>query len=113
MGKGRRRFSTRKRKTLKVRVQLDMLKPFLVSFPLEQYLDAPAPSREVLQRRINRMDRLPDGWSSVTDEANHVTTLFKVQCTQLHHAAEVKFSVVIGDDLTWALAVECPLTLIQ
>ena len=103
MGKRRRKFSTRKRKTLKVRIPLDMLKPFLVSFPLEQYLDAPAPSREVLQTRISRMDRLPDGWSSVSDEANHVTTLFKVQCTQLHHAAEVKFSVVIGDDLTWTL----------
>ena len=74
-----------------------MLKPFLVSLPLEQYLDAPALSREVLQRRISRMDKLSDGVS------NDVTTLFKVQCTQLHHAAEVKFLVVIGDDLTWTL----------
>ena len=103
MGKGRMRFSTRKRKTLKVHVQPDMLEPFLVSLPLERYLDAPASSREALQRRISRMDKLPDGWSSVSDEANHVTTLFKVQCTQQHHAAEVKFSVVIGEDLTWTL----------
>ena len=100
MGKGRRRFSTRKRKTLKVRVQLDILKPFSVSLPLERYLDAPAPSREVLQRRISRMDKLPDGRS---DEENHVATLFKLQYNKLHHAAEVKFSIVIADDLSWTL----------
>ena len=103
MGKGRRRFSTRKRKTLKVRVQLDILKPFSVSLPLERYLDAPAPSREVLQRRISRMDKLPDGWFTRSDEENHVTTLFKLQYNKLHHAAEVKFSIVIADDLSWTL----------
>ena len=103
MGKGRMRFRPKKRKSLKVRIQLDILKPFMVSLPVERYLDAPAPNREVLQRRISRMDKLPNGWSSVADAENHVTTLYKLQCTQLHHAAEIKFSIVIGDDLTWTL----------
>ena len=65
MGKGRRKFDLRKNYelTMKVKVPLSLLKPFVVSIPLASYINAPATSGQALVARLVATKQLPSGWS--------------------------------------------------
>ena len=104
MGKGRRKLVRRKNYelSLKVRVPLELLKPFTVSLPLMSYVNAPLVSGEPLSKRLLATKQLPPGWS-VASESSRCTTLYKVKCTSPEQVAFVNFSFVIHDDLTWTL----------
>ena len=104
MGKGRRKFDRRKNYelSLKVKLPLDLLKPFMVSLPLTSYTNAPAPSGQALRKRLLATNQLPVGWS-VASDSGPCTTLYKVQCIHPQHTAMVTYSVVINNDLTWTL----------
>ena len=99
MGKRRRKFDLGKNYelTLKVKVPLNLLKPFVVSIPLASYVNAPASSGQALVARLVATNQLPSGWSYSS------TTLYKVQCTQQQPTPSVTFSLTISDTLTWAL----------
>ena len=103
MGKGRLRHDLRKNyeKSLKVRIPLNLLKPFIISLPLKSYINAPAPNGEALCRRALASKQLPVGWHVQTH--SQCTTLYKVHCSSQQHTASVTFSLVISEDLTWTL----------
>ena len=89
---------------LKVRIPLDVLKPFVVSLPIAPYVSAPAPNGQALVKRVIVSGQLPRGWSVATN-LGPCTTLFKVQCTNEQPEARIEFSLVINGNFTWALAV--------
>lgn len=99
MGKGRRKFYLTKNyeRTMKIRVPLELLKPFVVSIPLSTYVNAPAPSGQALVARLIATDLLPAGWSYSS------TALYKVKCIQQQHTPMVTVSIVISDTLTWSI----------
>ena len=104
--RGRRRFDLRKNHelSLKVRVPLNLLKPFIVSLPLSCYLNAPAPNGQALAKRLLASHQLPVGWS-VSSNPGPSTTLYKVQCTDQQQMAVVTLSLVIHNNLTWTLTI--------
>ena len=106
MGKGRHKFDLSKNyeMALKVRIPLDVLKPFVVSLPIAPYVSAPAPNGQALVKRVIVSGQLPRGWSVATN-LGPCTTLFKVQCTNEQPEARIEFSLVINGNFTWALAV--------
>ena len=106
MGRGRHKFDLRKNyeMSLRVRIPLDLLKPFVVSLPLTSYLSAPAPSGQAIVQRVLAAGQLPNGWSVATN-LGQCTTLFKVQCTDEQPEARIEFSLVIHHDFTWALTI--------
>ena len=44
-------------------------------------------------------------WFVSTTNSGHCTTLFKVKCTHDQPEAQVKFSIVLSNSLTWTLAI--------
>ena len=60
---------------LKVRIPLDQLKSFTVSFPIKSYISAPAPNGQALVERVLVSGEFPNGWS-VTTNSGPSTTLF-------------------------------------
>ena len=104
--RGRCRFDLRKNDelSLKVRVPLNLLKPFIVSLPLYCYLNAPAPNGQALAKRLLASHQLAVDWS-VSSNPGPSTTLYKVQCTDQQQMALVTLSLVIHNNLTWTLTI--------
>ena len=90
--------------TLKVRIPLNLLRPFTVSLPLTHYINAPVPNGLALVKRLIITDKLPLGWIESTSHGPCIT-LFKVQCTPEHPEATIKFSLVINGTSTWTLTI--------
>ena len=75
MGRGRHKFDLRKNceMALKVRIPLDVLKPFVVSLPLTSYVSAPAPNGQALVKRVlvsGQLLKCSALMSNIKDELN-------------------------------------------
>ena len=117
MGKRKLSFDVRKNHErnkylkLNVSIPLELMKPFTVSLPLSNYTDATVTNGQTLSMRLCRWNQLPTHWSEAPLDVTHVSTvvdtpciiLYTVKCTWPPFAAEVTFSVLIHDDLTWML----------
>ena len=106
MGKRKLKFAPGKNyeKSFKVRVPLDVLKPFTVSLPLTAYTSCQASNGQALGRRLQMMNSLPTGWTVASNST--CTTLYKVKCNT-QSPGVVTNSLVIHDDLTWTLSIGC------
>ena len=102
MGKGRRKFDRRKNYelALKLRIPLELLKPFVVSLPLSAYSNAVPPSGQALVERLVATHQAPVGWSVLSP-----STIYKVKCNQPDGRAVVTYSLTVHTDLTWSLTV--------
>ena len=128
MGKRKLRFDARKnfernkKIKLTVHIPLECIKPYIVSLPLNSYIDGRVENGQILCTRLCTCNQIPPHWS----KANIVTTpavtatdspsmsLYTVKCMHPPYSAEVTFTVIINYDQTWTLTLgSLPIPLVQ
>ena len=108
----RKNYERKRNSKLNVRKPLELTKQFVVSLPLCSYTHAPATSGQSLCRRLQRC-KLPPHWSEATIDNQYTVmhravnapsvVLYTVKCLRPPFSAEVIYTLIIHNDLTWSL----------